>query len=142
MIKQIFLILLFITSNLFAGSADAVISGITSSKRTKIDVRVGDISGIIRRVTLTIDGKSYTFNPSKDEVIHDKKSGVYVLIAEDSERIFRMWMIPGSEKVIHSSSGAYKSKFAAKIEATDPRKNDKYTLTPVITIGCLLDYSI
>ena len=141
--KHLILIISLLASSLsFAGSADALIKGITASKRTSVEVSVGDISGLIRHVKLEIDGKSYTIKSGKDTVIRDEKNGVYVLIIENENHLFRMWMIPGSEKVISKTSGSYRSTFAAVIEATDPRGSDKWKFTPRITIGCSLDYSI
>ncbi len=51
-------------------------------------------------------------------------------------------MVPGSEKIISQSDGSLHTRFAAVIEASDPRKDDKWSMTPRITIGCELEYSI
>ena len=126
----------------FAGSNDAKITGITSSNRTEVKVIVGDISGIIREVSLKIDGKSYTFIPDKCTVIKDDKNKIYILIANNKKYNFKMWMVPGSEKIISKTSGSLHTTFTAIIEASDPRKNDKWSITPRITIGCNLNYSI
>lgn len=133
---------LLLHSLVYGGSNDALIQGMTSSKRTSVAVSVGDVTGLVRSVSLTIDGKSYTFNPDNSTVIKDEEHGIYVLIAEAKGYHFKMWMVPGTEKVVSKSDNGFKSRFAAIIEATDPRKGDKWTMTPRITIGCTLDYSI
>ena len=127
-----------------AGSADAVIRGKTESGRTEIEVRVGDIDGSIRSVSLSIDGKSFTISGADSafqSVVRDRENGVYVLVLRAEGREFRLWMIPKSEKITEQGSGVYRSSFAAVIEATDPRQSDG-SLTPRITIGCKLDWEI
>ncbi len=125
-----------------AGSSDAIIRGETSSKRTQVELHVGDVTGLIREVALTIDGQSYTFVPERSTVIKDEESQVYVLIADHEAYEFKMWMIPGSEKVKSKTAHGLKSSFAAIIEATDPRGSSKWKMTPRITIGCTLDYAL
>ena len=140
----LFCILLALNLPVSAGSADAIIKGETSSGRTSFEVHVGDLDGLIRFVSLTIDGKSYEIteaDSSFQSVIRDSKNGVYVLVIQTKEQNFRLYMIPGSEKNIEKGDGFYRSTFAAVIEATDPRK-DNGSWTPKITIGCHLDYSI
>ena len=127
-----------------AGSADAVIRGKTESGRTEIEVRVGDIDGSIRSVSLSVDGKSFTISGADSafqSVVRDRENGVYVLVLRAEGREFRLWMIPKSEKITEQGSGVYRSSFAAVIEATDPRRSDG-SLTPRITIGCKLDWEI
>jgi len=141
--KNLSLFIFFLFSSLvYAGSNDATITGITSSKRTKVEISVGDVTGLIRKVNLTVDGKSYILTPKNSTVFKDDENGVYVLIAESNDYHFKMWMIPGSEKIVSKTSSSLKTTFAAVIEATDPRKGDKWKMTPRITIGCKLDYSI
>ncbi len=142
--KRTLLLALFFVSHTFlwAGSSDAHITGITSSKRTEVALLVGDVTGLIREVSLKIDGQSYTFTPAHSTVIRDEVNQVYVLIAEHENYHFKMWMIPGSEKVLSKTSGSLKTTFSAIIEATDPRQNKKWSITPRITIGCRLKYSI
>jgi hypothetical protein len=128
----------------FAGSADAIIRGKTESGRTEVEVRVGDIDGLIRYVKLSVDGKSYTISDADllpQSVIRDRENGIYVIVLRAEGREFRLWMIPKSEKVAEQGNGVYRSSFAAVIEATDPRKSDG-SFTPRITIGCKLDYQI
>jgi len=137
-------LLLGFTLPVIAGSADAVIRGKTESGRTELEVRVGDIDGLIRYVSLTIDGKNYKITEAESafqSVIRDRKNGVYVLVVQSNEKTFRLYMIPNSEKGIEQGGGYYRSRFAAVIEATDPREEDG-TWTPKITIGCTLDWSI
>ena len=127
-----------------AGSSDAVIRGKTESGRTEVEIHVGDIDGLIRYVKLTVDGKSYTMSEADSApqtVIRDRENGIYVLILRAGQREFKLWMIPRSEKVTEQGNGFYRSRFAAVIEATDPRKSDG-SYTPRITIGCKLDWSI
>lgn len=138
--RLLLILYLAIFTQVFAGSGDAEIKCQTSSKRTQVEMHVLDITGGISKVSLSIDNKSYTFHPKQDDVIAD--NNVYILIAKDDKRVFKMWMIPNTEKILHESYGIYKSQFAAKIIATDPRKKNKYEFTPRITIGCTLDYSI
>jgi hypothetical protein len=135
-------VILGLTLPAFAGSADAIIRGKTESGRTEVEVRVGDIDGLIQYVKLTVDGKSYTISDADllpQSVIRDSENGIYVLILNAEGREFRLWMIPKSEKIAEQGNGIYRSSFAAVIEATDPRKSDG-SLTPRITIGCKLDY--
>lgn len=130
---------------LFAGSNDAVISGKTESGRTVFKLLVGDITGSIRSAELTIDGKSYLVKEGEirhQTVIRDEKNGIYVLIFETDEQLFRLWMIPHSEKVSQDTDGSYHSTFGAVLEATDPRESGKHALSPRITIGCSLRYEI
>lgn len=138
------LVMFFVCGPLYAGSGSAIIEGKTSSGRTSVKISVQDIVGTFEHVELTIDGKSYkiTNNGAKETVIQDKENKVYFLTLESEDRIFRMWMVPGSEKVVSQSDGSYKSTFAAVIEASDPRKEGKWDFAPRITIGCTLDYSI
>jgi hypothetical protein len=127
-----------------AGSAAAIIKGKTESGRTSLEVHVGDIDGDIGFVSLTIDGKSYKIRGDEStfqSVIRDRKHGIYVLVIQTEERTFRLYMIPNSEKIIDQGDGYYRSRFAAVIEATDPREDDG-KWTPKITIGCTLDWSI
>ena len=127
-----------------AGSADAIIKGKTESGRTELEIHVGDIEGFVRKVSLTIDGKTYNISGGESKfqsVIRDRKNGVYVIIIKSEDKEFTLYMIPNSEKVINQGSGHYESRFAAVIHATDPRESDG-KLTPKITIGCTLDWSI
>ena len=140
--RLIVTIFLIFSPFVFAGSNDAKISGVTSSSRTEVELLVGDVTGLISKITLKIDGKSYTFTPEDSTVIKDNDSDTYILIAENDHYVFRMWMVPGSEKIISKSHGSLSTRFAAVIEATDPRKGDKWSITPRITIGCKLNYSI
>lgn len=138
------LALAFLVTPTLAGSADAMIRGKTQSGRTEVRVEIGDIEGSIRSVNLTIDGKSYTLSgegEGKQSVIRDRGNGLYVLILHAEGKVFRLWMIPGSEKVTNQSPGVYRSRFGAVIEATDPRK-EYGSMTPRITIGCTLDWEI
>ena len=140
------LLCLFLGLNLpvSAGAADAVIKGQTESGRTSFEVHVGDIDGLIRYVNLTIDGKSYKIEDAESafqSVIRDRKNGIYVLVVQTEFRTFRLYMIPNSEKGVEQGNGYYRSRFAAVIEATDPREEDG-SWTPKITIGCTLDWSI
>ena len=130
-----------------AGSADAIIKGETASKRTNFELHVGDLDGLVRYLKFTVDGKGYQFSEdqiSDSTVIRDQKIGVYVIVMQAENRKFKIWMIPGSEKVKVNGPGKYRSTFAAKIEASDPRKpaEQSWRMTPVITIGCRIDYSI
>jgi hypothetical protein len=127
-----------------AGSADAIIRGRTESGRTEVEIHVGDIDGPISYVKLSVDGKSYTISnadSSPQSVIRDEQHGIYVLVLHAEDREFRLWMIPKSEKITGQGSGFFRSRFAAVIEATDPRKTDG-SFTPRITIGCKLEYAI
>ena len=143
-------LILFILSMLpmiaSAGSADAVVRGKTESGRTKLELRVGDIDGLVRSLKLTIDGETYSLSGDEllgtSTVIWDKANGVYVVVVNSPRISFRFWMIPKSERVSVSTSDAYRSRFAAIIQATDPRKKKSGADTPRITIGCTLDYSI
>lgn len=140
-------VFLVLSGGVQAGSNEAVITGKTSSGRTELEARVQDITGQFRSVTLTVDGKTmeFRFDESDDvrtTVIRDEENDVFLLLMEGEDKVFRLWMVPGSEKVLEKSSGSYQSTFAAVIEATDPRESGKWTLTPRITIGCRLDYSI
>jgi hypothetical protein len=140
------LLLLFtFTCPLWAGSTDAIIRGKTESGRTAFELRVGDIEGAISLVKLTIDGESYTITPtelSRQTVVHDPKNGVYVLVLNAGGKEFKLWMIPNTEKIITKGPGSYHSRFAAVLEATDPRKKNEGKWTERITIGCTLDYEI
>ncbi len=71
-----FLVIAFMAlSNIsFAGSSDAKIAGMTSSSRTQVELFVSDITGDVRKVTLTVAGESYSFPPSDSIVIQDKKT--------------------------------------------------------------------
>lgn len=144
--SRILLFLLFAaTGPLIAGSAEALIQGKTESGRTHFELLVGDIEGSIRSVKLTIDGESYTIeeaDSSPQTVIRDPRNGVYFLTLEKGDRVFRLWMIPHSEKTLEQGQGVYRSRFAAVLEATDPRKGKEGALTPRITIGCTLDWEI
>jgi len=140
------IICLLVAYTAFAGSADAIIKGKTSSERTNLEISVGDISGLIRYVRFTIDGETIEIaDGSKDvyqTVIHDPQNGIYVLVIEDSTAKFVLWMIPGTEKVSEEGPGYYKSRFAAVIQGTDPRRDSKYEFTSQIVIGCTLDWRI
>lgn len=142
MMKHLLSIFLLSLQIVVAGSNDAFIKGETSSKRTSLEVSVSDITGTLNKAKLTIDGKSYEISGDNQTVIRDKVNGVYILIVENETHIFRMWMIPGSEKVTSKGENHYNSTFAAVIEATDPRKSEKWHLAPRITIGCSLKYSL
>ena len=140
------LLCLFLGLNLpvSAGAADAVIKGKTESGRTSFEVHVDGIDGVIRSVSLTIDGKNYKITEAESafqSVIRDHKNEVYVLVVQTNEKNFRLYMIPNSEKGIEQGDGYYRSRFAAVIEATDPREEDG-KWTPKITIGCTLNWSI
>lgn len=137
--------LLAISTPLMAGSADAVIRGRTESGRTELEVRVGDIDGILSSVKLRIDGESYVIKAAEDlqqVVVRDQKNHVYFLVVNARGRQFRLWMVPNSERIIEEGSGFYRSRFAAVLEGTDPRKEKNGQLTPRITIGCTLDWKI
>lgn len=139
------LLLLAFTRPLVAGSADAIIRGKTESGRTAVELHVGDVDGLIRFVKLTVDGESYTIKDAESApqtVVRDKKNQVYFLLLTAGDRRFRLWMIPHTEKIITQGSGALHSRFAAVLEATDPRKANKGKLTPRITLGCTLDWEI
>lgn len=144
--KQFFVcLILAVSSSLFGGSADAVIRGKTQTGRTELEVRVGDIEGSIKSVKLTIDGESYLIvgdDSVSQTLIRDVENQVYVLVVEGGGKLFRMWMVPGSEKVLKKGSGVFRSRFAAVVEATDPRKDKDGQQTPRITIGCTLDWEI
>lgn len=145
MIRLFVCLLLTMAGSAQAGSADAVIRGKTESGRTAVEVRVGDIDGLIRSIKLTIDGESYFINDaegSSQSVIRDAENGVYFITLRADGRTFHLWMIPGSEKNIKKGNGFYHSTFAAFIEATDTRKDKSGDFTPRITIGCTLDYEI
>ena len=139
------LILLLVTGITYAGSADAIIRGETSSKRTAIEVHVGDITGLISYVKWTVDGKTYEIKEGEglpQTVIKDTENGVYLLTISSKDKDFKLWMIPGTEKILEKTGSGMRTQFAAVIEASDPREKGKWTLTPRITIGCKLDYSI
>jgi hypothetical protein len=142
--KQILIFLLLaVASPLVAGSADAVIRGKTESGRTELEIRVGDIDGLIRSVKLTVDGESYLVDDAEafpQSVIRDNENGIYVLVLDAGERKFRFWMVPGSEKINEQGPGVFRSRFAAVLEATDPRKENHTKMTPRITIGCTLEW--
>ena len=146
MITKLLLSLLIITSSLYAGSGPAFISGKTSSGRTAIEISVEDMSGTINSVKLTVDGKSLEMkssdNATQQTIISDVKNGVYVLVLKSDSQVFKLWMIPGTNKITKQTDGSYHSTFAAIIEATDPRENNGWKLTPRITIGCTLKYDI
>ena len=145
-IKTLTIITALLTASLHAGSNTAYIKGETSSGRTAVEINVQDIEGRFISAKLTIDGNTYVLkndeNTTHETVIYDKANGVYILILESNTKVFKLWMIPGSEKVISKGDGHYQSSFAAVIEATDPREGDKYSFTPRITIGCTLKYSL
>lgn len=127
-----------------AGSANAMIRGKTESGRTEVEISVGDIDGFINHVKLSVDGKSYKISgadTANQTVIRDRENGVYVITIRTDQKDFRLWMIPKSETIAEAGDGVYRSRFAAVIEATDPRKTDG-SFTPRITIGCKLDWSI
>lgn len=140
-------VFLLLSGGVQAGSADAIITGKTSSGRTELEVAVQDITNQFRWAKLTIDGESMEFrfdeaDDMRSTVIRDVENGFYFLMMECEEKVFRLWMVPGSETVLVNTSGSYRSRFAAVIEATDPRKNGKWALTPRITIGCVMVYSV
>ncbi|WP_395736346.1 hypothetical protein [Prosthecobacter sp.] len=141
-----FLFLLLLISNpLMAGSADAVIRGKTESGRTAFELRVGDIEGPISFVKLTIDGETYTIpnvESSSQTVVRDPENQVYFLVLNAGGKEFKLWMIPNTEKVTKKGPGSYHSRFAAVLEATDPRKQNEGKMTERITLGCTLDYEI
>ncbi len=137
--------LLAISNPLIAGTADALIRGKTESGRTELEVRVGDIDGLISSLKLTIDGESYSITNAESlpqSVVRDQKNQVYFFILDAGGQQFRLWMIPNSEKIVKQGLGVYRSTFAAVLEATDPRKGKNGKLTPRITIGCTLDWKI
>lgn len=120
-----------------------MIRGKTESGRTELEIRVGDIDGLIRSVKLTIDGESYLVDGAEalpQAIIRDQENGVYFLILDATECKFRFWMVPGSEKITEQGPGLFRSKFAAVLEATDPRKENHAKMTPRITIGCTLEW--
>ncbi|MGE9267305.1 MAG: hypothetical protein ACQKBY_04345 [Verrucomicrobiales bacterium] len=129
----------------WGGSADALLRGETSSGRTKLELRVGDLDGLIREVKLTVDGEEITWknaDHSPQTVIRDVENGVYVLSVTQGEKSFRLWMVPGSEKVVKKGPNEFESRFAAIIEASDPRAKTPLKWTPRITIGCHLKWKI
>jgi|GEM_PF-5565424 len=141
--KPLFLLLIFLSSILaHAGSADAIISGKSASGRTALELHVQDIGGMVNFAKVTIDGKSYTLKEGKDTVVDDLKHGVYVVVFESSEKIIRLWMIPKSHKTIKEASGVYHSRFQAILECSDPRKTDKWSFAPRITLNCTLKWEI
>ena len=145
LIQLLTCLLLAASTPVLAGSADAIIRGKTESSRTEIEVLVGDMVGQVRSVKVKIDGESYSIgeNEITDEtVIRDPQNGIYVIILKAGGKVFRLWMIPRTEKVRQQGNGVYFSRFAAVLEATDPRKAKAGNLTERITIGCTLDYSI
>jgi len=75
-------------------------------------------------------------------VVRDPKHHVYFVTLDAGARQFRVWMIPHSEKILQQGSGVYRSRFAAVLEATDPRKANDGKLTPRITLGCTLNWEI
>ncbi len=136
---------LAISPVLRAGTAETVIRGNTESGRTQIEVRVDDGGSRISYVKLTIDGESYSIDDVDSlpqAFIRDDKNSVFFVVVEARGRQFRLWMVPKSEKVIEQEPGTYRSRFAAVIEATDPRKAKGGQLTPWITIGCTLEWKI
>lgn len=134
---------LAISPVLKAGTAETVIHGNTESSRTQVEVRVDDSGSRISYVKLTIDGESYfidEIDSLPQAFIRDEKNSVCFIVVEARGRQFRLWMVPKSEKIIEREPGTYRSRFAAVIEATDPRKAKKGKLTPWITIGCTLEW--
>ena len=130
--------------SVMAGSADAIIRGKTESGRTALEVRIGDIDGLIRSISLTVDGETLLIEDAESlpqTVVRDQENGVYFVVLNSESRVFRLWMIPKTEKVIESGNGVFRSRFAAVVEATDPRGIEG-SLTPRITIGCNLDWEI
>lgn len=122
-----------------------MIRGRTVCGRTALEVRVGDLEGAIRSVKLTIDGESYEMkvaDGAPQTVVRDRENGVYFLVLEADGREFRLWMIPGSEKILEQGDGVYRSRFGAVLEATDPRKVKSGDMTPRITLGCTVEWVI
>ncbi len=137
-------LLLVLTGSLSAGSADARIIGKTESGRTQFELFVGDIDGLVRSVIWTIDGETSTIAESEivsQTVLRDVDNGVYVVVVHAKKKAFKLWMIPGSEKVSKETGAAYHSRFGAVLEATDPRESN-HSLSPRITIGCHLTWEI
>ena len=136
---------LAITPALEAGTAETVIRGKTESGRTQIEVRVDDGGSRISYVKLTNDGESWSIDDVDSlpqAFVRDDKNGVLFVVVEARGQQFRLWMVPNSEKVVEQEHGTYRSRFAAVIVATDPRKAKGGQLTPWITIGCTLEWII
>ena len=130
-----------------AGSADAIIKGETSSKRTSFELHIHEFDTAVEYLKLTIDGKSYELTNTDQystRSIYDPEIGVYVILVEGKDVMFKFWMVPSSWKVLDKGNGRLKATFAAKIEASDPREPAprKWKTSPQITIGCTLNYQI
>jgi hypothetical protein len=151
----VILVLTFFTFTSFktSGSGTAFLRCKSESGKTVFYAELGDITGLLEKAELSIDGSKIAFNRERGDeafTIFDAKAGVFTLyINGDTDekfpnsRFVQFWAIPSSFKIISSESDSQEYEFKAKIEATEPRKGKNLALrTRTITLNCTLEYRI
>ena len=149
-----FLTLLALASTLIlatAGSGTAELRCKSGSGRTTFSADLQDITGLLEKATLTVDGARLDFSGDDARLvsIFDPRNGVFTLQIEGktntafpNHRYVTFWAIPSSFKTISSSSGNQSYKFRALLFGTEPRKDKDVFITPQIEVECTLVYEI
>ena len=144
-----FLIMICCTSFKSVGSGTALLTCKSESGRTTFTAELQDITGLLEKAELTVDGKKINFNPD-DEVysIFDPKNGVFTVYISGkpneefpNARFIEFWAIPSTFRIIKSDRNNQRYEFRAKIEGTEPRKNKDLRI-PQVELICTLEYKI
>ena len=137
----LFIILLFSSSVVFAGSADAILTCKSASGRTVFRAKIGDLLSFTS-ATFAIDGESLIYNDySKGQVVFNAKHKVFTISINDPKvGWLTFYAIPASFKTITNQRFNQHYKFKAVIQGKDPRQG-KYQ-SKEITLNCELTYSI
>ncbi len=139
--NYIILILLCISTTVFAGSNEAKLVCKSASGRTLFTAGLQDITSL-NQCKFTIDGQSITYNENaRSSIIFDGKRKVFTLTIEDKNGGWlTFYAVPSSFKTLKNTNSSQHYKFKAIIQGKDPRKG-KYT-SKVIELNCELTYSI
>jgi hypothetical protein len=142
-------IFMLFTSFKLHGSGTAYLVYRSESGRTVFTAELQDITGLLEKAELTVDGKKISFD-SNDEVytIFDSEVGVFTVYINGkpnnefpNARFIEFWAIPESFKKIRFERADQKFEFRGKIEGTEPRKNKDLRI-PQLELRCTLVYKI
>lgn len=147
----LFLISLISFSFKMPGSGTAHLSCKSESGRTVFTAELQDITGLLEKAELIVDGKKLLFT-SEDEAytIFDDELGVLTIYLSGNAntdfpngRFIEFWAIPKTFKTIFSDRSNQRYEFKARIVGTEPRKGEgKYLHIPQVELNCVLEYKI
>jgi hypothetical protein len=141
--KIIFIALLFLSFQSYAGSNVAYLVCKSASGRTMFKAELQDIMSF-ENGTFTIDGKSISYNASGcTSIIFNAKNKVFTIYLDEDDgegAWLTFYAIPETFNEIKGGEHDQHYKFKAIIQGKDPRP-DKYN-SPEIELDCELTYSI